>query len=360
MSLQSAEVMIQQNARRVQVQLWSVAEAWRRIEAASPDCWRQRLMHATRWLLAVCDGMRHEPYLLAAEENRHLVGLLPLAYVRSLLFGRFLVSVPYVSSAGVVAEDDVVAARLIDRAVELAEELDVRHLELRHERAHPHAALAPHAARKVHMRLSLPDSEDALWKSIGSKVRNQVRKGQNQNLAIHWGHHDLLDDFYAVFSRNMRDLGTPVFSRRLFDSILKRFPDSAELCVVRQSGRAIAAALLVHGDGTTEVPSASSLREFNSTNANMLMYWRLLNRAIERGQKVFDFGRSTMGGNTYRFKEQWNAQPQPAAWQCYIRRGRAGDMRPENSKFQLAIRLWRRLPVALTQIIGPPIVRGIP
>ena len=159
------------------------------------------------------------------------------------------------------------------------------------------------------MRLSLPGSAEELWGRFRPEVRNQVRKGEKHDLALAWGGEELLPDFYEVFSINMRDLGTPVFSRRLFRSILRRFPDRAELCVVRHGERPVAAALLVHGWGVTEVPSASALRQFNATSANMLMYWRLLERAIERGQAIFDFGRSSPDSGTFRFKKQWGAAP---------------------------------------------------
>jgi serine/alanine adding enzyme len=163
-----------------------------------------------------------------------------------------------------------------------------------------------------------------------------------------------------VFARNMRDLGTPVFGRKLFENILLQFSDSAELCVVRILRRPIAAGLLIHGAGITEVPSASCLRDYNATNANMLMYWHFLQRAIERRQRVFDFGRSSYDSNTYRFKKQWGAQPEPAAWQYYVREGSPADMRLESGNYDRLVRIWRRLPVAMTRWIGPWIVRGIP
>ena len=158
----------------------------------------------------------------------------------------------------------------------------------------------------------------------------------------------------------MRDLGTPVYGQGLFRAILQQFPDRAEFCVVRSGSQPVAAALLLHGWGVTEVPSASSLRAFNSTNANMLMYWHLLRRAIERKQTIFDFGRSSEESNTYRFKRQWGALPERAEWQYYVRSGSAGDMRPDNPRYQRLIRIWQRLPVALTRLLGPAIVRGIP
>ena len=312
------------------------------------------------WLLATSRGLNHEPHVLIARRGGQWVGVLPLSLVRSALFGRFLVSLPYVSTAGVVALDAATASSLIDRAVELADSLDVRFLELRHEDPVEHPRLNQQRTDKVHMRLSLPESSDTLWKDLTPKVRNQIRKGQKQDFEVHWGGLDILEDFYSVFSRNMRDLGTPVFSRKLFSSILEAFPESAEFCTLTSAGKAAAGALLIHGQGITQVPSASALREFNRQNVNMLMYWQLLCRAIERGQSTFDFGRSSQESNTFRFKKQWGAEGEPAVWQYYVRKGDVSEMRPESKKYQLLIKTWQRLPVRLTRWIGPPIVRGIP
>lgn len=312
------------------------------------------------WLLVLRQGLAHEPYCIEATSGGRTVGLLTLALLRSRLFGRFLVSLPYLNVGGVLADDDSIAAALVDRAVELADRQDVRYLELRHENPLEHPALTHRLTSKVHLRLELPQTSEPLWGGFKPKVRNQVRKGQKQELTVQWGGEELLGAFYDVFARNMRDLGTPVFPRSLFRAVLTRFPERAELCVVRLQRRAVAAAMLIHGDGMTEVPSASSLRPFNWTNANMLMYWQLLDRAIERRQRVFDFGRSSETSGTFAFKSQWGARPHPAVWQYYLRRGTIGDMRPDNRRYRLMIRLWKRLPVAVTRLIGPPIVRGIP
>jgi FemAB-related protein (PEP-CTERM system-associated) len=312
------------------------------------------------WLSVLEQGLGHVPFALEVGDGAGRRGWLGLAYVRSVLFGRFLVSLPYLNSGGVVATDDATACRLLDRAVQLADELDVRYLELRHERPVEHPALTARLNSKVHMRLPLADTAARLWQQIPSKVRNQVRKGQKSGLGVVWGGEDLLPEFYAVFSHNMRDLGTPVYGRGLFRAVLRQFPERAELCVVRAGAKAVAGALLLHGRGVTEVPSASSLRAYNSTCANMLMYWRLLERAVERGQAVFDFGRSTRDSGTYDFKKQWGARPHPAEWQYYVRAGSAGDLRPDNPGYRRLIDLWRRLPVGLTRLLGPAIVRGIP
>lgn len=316
-----------------------------------------------RWPLILRAGLRHVPYAVTARRDGQLRGVLPLCLVRSALFGRFLVGLPYLNTGGVLladGEDAETAAALVDRAVTLAEELDVRHLELRHEAPVEHPALAHQMTGKVHMRLPLPDDADALWASFKPKVRNQVRKAEKLGLTVQWGTRDQLDAFYRIFARNMRDLGTPVFSKRLFAAVLSHLPEQAELCLVRRDGEPLAAGLLVHGPGVTEVPSASSLRKYNATNANMLLYWHLLRRALERGQEVFDFGRSTVDSNTFRFKRQWGAIGHPAVWQYHQRKGSMTEVRPDNPKYQNAIRLWQRLPVWFTRIVGPAIVRGIP
>lgn len=312
------------------------------------------------WPAVLERGLRHEVFCLEAVEGGETRGILPLAFVKSFLFGRFLVSLPYLNYGGVIAEDDATATLLVNGAVQLADELRVRYLELRQETSLVHPKLTEKMTGKVVMRLDLPAKSEVLWKALPAKVRNQVRKGEKSDLKVHWGKRELLRDFHRVFSRNMRDLGTPTYGKRLFAAILDQFPDHAEFCLVKAGKTPVAGALLLHGTGITEVPSASSLRKYNSTCANMLMYWRLLERTIERGQGVFDFGRSSRDSNTYRFKEQWGAKEHASEWQYYLREGSISQMRPDNPRYQRLIRIWQHLPVTLTRWIGPAIVRGIP
>lgn len=311
------------------------------------------------WHLAICAGLNHERYVVQAKSGDDLLGVLPLSFIKSRLFGRFLVSLPYVNWAGPVSDNANVTAKLIDRATSLADELDVRFLELRNSIEIHHPQLTESYSDKVQMRLKLMGEEEN-WKQLRSVVRTQVRKGDSQDFQIEMGGMELLADFYAVFSQNMRDLGTPVFDRKLFREILNRLPDAAELCVVYLRNQPIACALSIHMNRFTEVPSASALKQYRATAVNSWMYWHLILRAIERGSEVFDFGRSTVNGPTYKFKQKWAAQPSTACWQYYMRRGQQDDMRPDNEKFDRAIKIWKRLPVWLTQIVGPQIVRGFP
>jgi FemAB-related protein (PEP-CTERM system-associated) len=313
------------------------------------------------WLDVFRTSLDHEVFAVEAAAEGQTFGFLPLAFISSLLFGRYLVSLPYLNANGAIAHSADVQAQLVGRAVLLAEELDVRYLELRHEAPIDHPALTAERTTKVHMRLDLPGTTQKLWRDLDAKVRNQVRKGEKQGFTVTWGSLGLLADFYEVLSENMRDLGTPVYGLGLFREILTAFgPDQTELCVVRDGSKPIAAALLLHGRGITEVPTASSLKSYNPSCVNMMMYCRLLERSVERGQRQFDFGRSTTEGNTFKYKKQWGARPHPAVWQYAVKAGEEPDLNLENSKFERAIRLWQRLPVRLTQRIGPHIVRGIP
>lgn len=355
--------MVSFAAPDISIRLLTGAALTDRLAALSEYALRDRLAAPSSdpgWLSILKEGLGHVPFALEARRTGQICGWLPLAYMRSTLFGRYLVSLPYLNTGGVMADDQRVALRLIDHAVLLAEELRVKHLELRHEEPIEHPNLNGTLSSKVHMRLALPSFPGPLWEELPAKVRNQVRKGEKNKLQIAWGGSERLDEFYDVFSHNMRDLGTPVYGRALFAAVLRYFGESAEICIVRNEEKPIAAALLVHGKGVSEVPSASSLREYNSTCANMLMYWNLLDRAIQREQSVFDFGRSTVDGPTYRFKKQWGALPEPAAWQYHLRDGETPDLRPDNPRYQRLIKIWQRLPVRVTRWIGPRIVRGIP
>ena len=218
----------------------------------------------------------------------------------------------------------------MDAACDLADRLNVRYLELRHEVPVKNPRLNYQRTDKFHMRLELPATADELMKSFRSKLRSQIKKASTHGLTVSFGGQDHLTEFYDVFAHNMRDLGTPVFSRSLFATILREFDAEAELCVVHLDGQPVAGGLLVHAGQVTEVPSASSLRQFNHTGANMFMYWHLLARAVEHGSRTFDFGRSSEGSGTFKFKEQWGAQPHPAVWQYYVRKGSVDAMRPDS------------------------------
>jgi FemAB-related protein (PEP-CTERM system-associated) len=202
----------------------------------------------------------------------------------------------------------------------------------------------------------------ALWDGLDRKARNQVRKAQKSGLTYREGGSELLDAFYAVFARNMRDLGTPVHAARFFGKVLGAFPGRARIHVVsRGTTTPIAAGLTFETRGTMEVPWASSIRDFNSLCPNHLLYWSMLEGASARGCSTFDFGRSTPNEGTYKFKKQWGAQPVPLCWEYGILAGSdVPNPSPTNPRFRLAIAVWKKLPMGVANRIGPMIVRAIP
>lgn len=320
-----------------------------------------------QWSSITAKGLHQTLFTLEARDSQNtLCGALPLVFMRSPIFGRHLISVPYVNVGGCIVPDtenrSIIESALIEEAVLFADDLKVKYLELRNIREITHPKLTFERRGKVLMERDLPETSEILWKELGPKVRNQIRKGENAQLHAEWGGKELLPDFYAVFAETMRNVGTPVYSLRLFQEIFRELGDFAEICIVKTSENQLAsAALLVHGRGITEVPSAGTLRWANASCANMFLYWNLLKHCIDvRHAQIFDFGRSTIGCGTWHFKKQWGAQEVPIVWKYYVREGSIEDVRPDNASYGLAIRVWKRLPVWLTKLIGPFIVRGIP
>jgi FemAB-related protein (PEP-CTERM system-associated) len=312
--------------------------------------------HAWAWREVFHQAFGHECVYVIARDGSRIVGVLPLVQINSRLFGRTLTSLPFLTYGGIVAIDATVAARLIDEARAQARTRRCRHVELRHrERRFPELPCRQH---KVAMRLEL---RGVTWETLDRKVRNQIRKAQKSGLTISRGGAELVGEFYAVFARNMRDLGTPVHAPTLFAQVLATFPDQARLHVVRLDGRPIAAGLTYHSRRMMEIPWASSVRDFNALCPNHLLYWSVLQFAMDMQCDQFDFGRSTPGEGTFKFKEQWGARPLPLHWEYVVEPGTPPPTTgPADPRFATAIEVWKRLPLGVANRLGPYIVRGIP
>jgi FemAB-related protein (PEP-CTERM system-associated) len=301
----------------------------------------------------------HEAHYLAAETPEGLAGVLPLVFFDSRVFGRFAVSMPFLNYGGMLADTNEAARALLERAIAETSAAGGTHLELRHtETMFPELFQKRH---KVAMRLALATDPARQWEQLDRKVRNQVRKGEKSQLDVTIGGLELADDFYAVFAHNMRDLGTPVYARRFFTEVLRAFPETTRVFVVRQGERPLAASLVYWHGSMIEVPWASALRESNPLCANMLLYWHMVKFASDRGFAVFDFGRSTPNEGTFHFKQQWGATPVELVWEYWNAAGSPPpNLNPKNPKFDLAIKVWQRLPVRVATAIGPHVVRNIP
>lgn len=334
----------------------SDAAAWDAFVRTRPEA---SVYHFTGWRTVCQLSFGHPcPYLLA-ECNGHLVGVLPLVQLKSRLFGHFMVSMPYFNYGGALGVNDEVRQALLNAASALAAREGCSHLELRNTTAQPNW---PVRTDKVSMWLDLPPSSDLLWQRIGSKVRAQVKKAQRAQWQFSFGGAELLDDFYRVFAIHMRDLGTPVYSKRFFAHVLQHGPGNPVLVVGRTlEGEPVSVALLLRHGHRMEVPWASTLRRAHEANANMALYWQLLTFACDQGCLQFDFGRSTQDAPTFRFKKQWGALPVPLYWHYWLADGgQLPRLNPDNPKYRMAIGVWKRLPVWLTRWLGPPIVKNLP
>jgi FemAB-related protein (PEP-CTERM system-associated) len=315
--------------------------------------------HLTGWLGVIERAFGHETKYLAATSSNGIEGVLPLVFFSSRLFGRFAVSMPFLNYGGVVADDPAVRHALVERAVEETRSRGGSHLELRHS-----AQMCPDLAPKRHkvaMRLPLAPDPERQWEALDRKVRNQVRKGEKSQLSVTHGGAEMVDDFYTVFAHNMRDLGTPVYAKAFFAEVMRAFAGTARIFVVHHEGTPVAASLVFWHRSMIEVPWASALRASNPLSANVLLYWHMLKFSIERGFAVFDFGRSTPDAGTFHFKRQWGALPLELVWEYWNASGAPpASLNPDNPKFDLAIRIWRRLPVSVATAIGPHVIRHIP
>lgn len=333
------------------------AGRWDAFVAGAPGA---SIYHLHAWHGLIRGLFRHETAPLAAVDAGGAIrGVLPLVRLKSALFGNFAVSMPYFNYGGVLAADAGTRERLLAAAIERAQAWGCKHLELRSTSAGECAL--PTRTDKVCMELALPASEEALWKGFDAKLRAQIRRPTKEGASAVLGGAELLPEFYDVFARNMRDLGTPVYGRDFFERICADFAAHATLVVVRLGGRAIAAGFLLRWGDRVEIPWASSLREYNRTGANMLLYWESLRHAIARGARRFDFGRSTVDSGTFRFKRQWGAVPVQLHWYYWLRdSNELPNLSPANAKYRLAIGAWQRLPLPVTTWVGPRIVRNLP
>lgn len=323
------------------------------------SCTGGSIYHTSRIGDVIRKTFGHETLMLTEHDHGTIVGVLPLVHMRSRIFGNFLVSMPFFNYGGVCTESDAAAEALLRQAIEIADKRECQHIELRHM----HRRFAELSARttKVAMVLDLPETAEALWQQFKSKLRSQIRRPEKEGVTIRIGRFELIEPFYEVFSHNMRDLGTPVYTRRLFSNMLAAFPGNSWIVAAFLQGKPLAAGFLLGFRDTIEIPWASSLRAYNRLAANMLMYWEALKLAINEGYRRFDFGRCTQGEGTYKFKAQWGAQPIQLHWEYWLANGESlPDLSPKNAKYQMAIRIWQKLPLPLTRFIGPPIVRNIP
>lgn len=342
-------------ARHVELQ---DQEAWDQFVNTRPGA---TAYHQLGWKRVVEQAFHHRTqYLLAEDGQRGITGILPLVHIKSIFFGNYMVSLPFVNYGGLCSDDAESAEKLLHVAIEIARKQGASHIEFRDQEPAEHGL--PVKTSKVSMVMGLPQQAEQLWDAFPSKLRSQIRKPQKEGLYAKVGGKDELESFYAVFSANMRDLGTPVYSKRFFELILETFPNSTWICTVYNDRRApLASGFLIWFKEKVEIPWAASLREHNRLSPNMLLYWTALEHSCKRGAKSFDFGRSSPDSRTYKFKQQWGADQKLLYWHYWLRHdGPLPELNPHNPRYRMAINVWKRLPLAMTNLFGPAIVKNLP
>ena len=317
------------------------------------------IYHGWAWGQLVEETFGHQAHYLAASSGGAIQGVLPFVSMKSRLFGQFLVSMPFSSYGGVLATTTEARNALLEEAAQFAQQTGARYVEMRQGAACDVQWLDK--TPKVTMVVELPGSVEELWNRLSAGRRNMVRNAKKQGVRVEWGRAEMVNSFYHVFSRNMRDLGTPVYPKSLFENLCRRLPGKVEIMTVWDGRQAIGAGLTIGHRNSVELPWASTLRETRKKYPADLMYWSLLERALQNGYEYVDLGRSSPGSGTHQFKQHWLAKEIPLHWYYWIPAGAAvPELHRENPRYRLATEVWKRLPVPVANWLGPRVVRAIP
>lgn len=340
--------------KRLRISEVANAERWDAFVALCPEA---TFFHRAGWQRIIEEVFRHSTYFLYAERTGVIEGVLPLAHVKSILFGNALVALPFAVYGGIAATSDEAFVELEKEAQRIAHELDVDHLEFRNlQKRHPDW---PTQDLYVSFRKVLEPEADANMQAIPRKQRAMVRKGIKNGLI---GEIDSnVDRFFALYADNVHRHGTPAMPKRYFESLLQVFGSDCEvLTVIDTQGRALSGVLSFYFRDEVLPYYAGDDVMARELAANDFKYWDLMRRACERGIRVFDYGRSKQGTGSFSFKKNWGFEPQPLFYEyCLYKRDSIPQNNPNNAKYKLLIETWRRMPIGLANWLGPFIVRNL-
>jgi len=306
--------------------------------------------HLSGWKKVIESAFGHKTYFLYTENDGQITGILPLVHVKSLLFGNNLVSNAFCVYGGIVAIDDLSYAELDKEACRLAEELGVDSLEMRNRaRKSPER---PFKELYVTFRKEMDPDVEKNMLAIPRKQRAMVRKGIDAGLVSVIDNN--VDRLHLAYSESVRNLGTPVFSKKYFQILKDVFGEQCEILTIELNGQLIGSVMnfyfkdevLPYYGGGTELA--------RNVKGNDFMYWEVMRRAVEKGVKIFDYGRSKIGTGSYSFKKNWGFVPEPLFYEFHLVKADAlPDINPLNPKYKLFIAAWKRLPLGISQFVGP-------
>ncbi|MFZ5574113.1 MAG: FemAB family XrtA/PEP-CTERM system-associated protein [Pseudomonadota bacterium] len=320
---------------------------------AHPDA---TFFHRAGWQRVIGEAFGHRTHFLLAERGGEIVGVLPLAEIKSRLFGHSLGSLPFCAYGGILADHDAAYRALDGAAQALAQDLGVGALEYRNQS--PQHAHWPTKDLYVTFKKAIEPEIEANLNAIPRKQRAMVRKGIKAGLV---GEIDSgTRHFFDAYSESVHRLGTPVFSRRYFELLKDEFGDDCEILTITQNGTLIASVLSFYFRDEVLPYYGGGVAAARAVAGNDFMYWDLMRRACERGLKVFDFGRSKRGTGAFDFKKNWGFEPTPLYYEYFLVADDAvPEINPLNPKYRLFIEAWKRMPRGLANVIGPHIVKNL-
>ncbi|MBN8843461.1 MAG: FemAB family PEP-CTERM system-associated protein [Sphingomonadales bacterium] len=335
------------------------ADAWDAYVAAHPAA---TPFHSRAWCQAVTKATGHQCHLIAPRDvGGTPTGLLPLHHVRSPLFGQALVASGFAVDGGILADDGANAAMIAAAAVDVASSLGVSSVELRGGPLPEGEGWRVEEGVYAGFARDLAADDDAELLAIPRKQRAEVRKVLEGGLTVTTGS-DAAErrDHYHIYATSVRNLGTPVFPRALFDAVLDAFGDAADILTVRENGRPVASVLSLYWRGTVMPYWGGGTADARRLRANELMYFALMRHARAKGCTRFDFGRSKVGTGPFAYKKNWGFEPQPLVYARWLAPGETPrDMNPNSAKYRLQVDLWKKLPLWIANRIGPLIARGL-
>lgn len=326
--------------------------------------------HHFAWKKSIEKAYGHQCYYLIAENtDKEIIGILPTAAITPPIVSGKLCALPFCDLGASLAIDDSAEGQLIDKAKDIALQHKLPIFEYRASQKYDtdKDIVEPLAKeQKVRMLLELPESSETLLAGFKTKLRSQIKKAVKNGLTVELGQSDqLIDEFYDVFSFNMKALGSPTHSKNWFSEIKNNYNKDMIISIIKHEGQPIGAGIVLFKGTMAAIPWASTKREFNRLSPNMLLYWSLLKYSTDNGYKAFDFGRSSFGEGTFKFKQQWGAKPVPLKWKTFqngapidpfetvTNTANKGSIRP------LVEAVWKKLPLTLTIVIGSKIRKYI-
>lgn len=320
---------------------------WDAFVEQQPDA---TFFHLSGWKEVIERAFGHETYFYYIEKNGKVTGILPLARIKSPLFGHALCSLSFCVYGGIVAEDEESYALLDQEACRLAEQLNVDYLEMRNRVQR--SPDRPYKELYVTFRKTLDPDPEKNMLAIPRKQRAMIRKGINAGLVSVIDQN--VERFYQAYSESVRNLGTPVFSKKYFQILQDVFKDQCEILTVEKDGQSIASVMSFYFKDEILPYYGGGNDQARSVQGNDFMYWEVMRRAVDKGVNIFDFGRSKIGTGSYRFKKHWGFEPEPLFYEFHlVKTDHLPDINPLNPKYRLFISAWKRLPLPVSHIVGP-------